>query len=692
MLASQSDWNNKLGFYLDLEATTASDGSCHPEGVTLYLGVADGTGWRFPSLRQAWQYGHTYKVVATIAPAYAELQVDGVTVAHSPGGFAPFVSPVTMNQIPDWAASPTTYLAVQGDLTISNSAGSVTAHAAGTELPSEVILLTGGTLSGSIQFTSSATDTQVIATPVTFHQMNTAEPLIDRWGQSIQSPWSGKVKSDADLAAADATEQSWLDALPPACGYDAWGGSVIAGWRQTPTGSYTIAKRKGYWWLITPDGNPVFYTGVGDAPALTWDMTPLTGRTAMFADLPDRTDPSYAAAWGHNVWGDSGSVDYFAFITSNLVRKFGGDWRERETALTERRIRGWAFSGLGKWATEVGDLPLLPVLYSSTPTLVTHIDPFDASIQAQFRADIQSQVAGRANAKRILGWSYQNEIQGIVMAAETQQILGMSSGVPAKRALLDYAVNTLYAGSVSKLAASWQITAGTLDALYSTSPSPPANDLESLREYYENELHKFIYNTFKQADPNHLYFGFWIVPGWWADPSDWRIAAANCDVLGYDRYAFSLLTPDLVALLSQLDKPSLIGEFSFPPTYGMERGFAAYPWANAEGDAASGEAYKRWVLDAAREPSTVGVMWFQYRDEPLSGRGPGSGPLPVYGEHYAFGLTDTTDRPKYDLVSRMREANLASGNRRLALTDPPPHGRIRPLVLRPTTCVVNRLE
>ena len=153
---------------------------------------------------------------------------------------------------------------------------------------------------------------------------------------------------------------------------------------------------------------------------------------------------------------------------------------------------------------------------------------------------------------------------------------------------------------------------------------------------------------------------------------------------------FSLLTPDLVALLHRLDKPSLIGEFSFPMTYDLVRGFAIYQSANARDDSSAGDAYTQWLMDAASEPTTVGVMWFQYRDEPLSGRGPGSGPLPVYGEHFAFGVADTADRPKYQLVSKMRDANLASGVRRLVMTDPhvgqPPRGRISPSGGRPNDC------
>jgi hypothetical protein len=65
-------------------------------------------------------------------------------------------------------------------------------------------------------------------------------------------------------------------------------------------------------------------------------------------------------------------------------------------------------------------------------------------------------------------------------------------------------------------------------------------------------------------------------------------------------------------------------------------------------------------------------MWFQYRDEPLAGRGPcptGQPNTIVCGEHYAFGAADVTDRPKYALVEQMRTANLCATPERLALTN-----------------------
>jgi hypothetical protein len=689
--ARQYDWSNNVGFYFDLEATTDSeDGLCHFDTLTLYLGVADGTTWRFVPFHPSWQYGHQYQVVVTIAENDAELQVDGGAIQQSPGNFKPLQGPLMTNVIASWADSPAAYVVMQGTLSASNSSGTVSISNPASSLPLDVLAL-AGSLTGTLGFTSSATDTQVFQTSFMLlpaPNLQGDAPLIDKYGQSIQSPWTGKVQSDSDLLAGDAAEALWLQRHPRAPGLDAWGGMSWAGWHQPATGYYTVAKRNGYWWLISPAGNPVFYTGIDDAPALAWDMTPVTGREWLFAELAPDSGLT-AAAWGNDVWGESGSTDYYAFIAANLINKYGANWQSLELERTEQRVASWAFSGLGKWSDPVGNLPLLPVIYVYTvPNLVNHIDPFNPSTQSQFLSALQSQLAGQTTQSTILGWSYQNEYDGIVTASEIQSILQMGATVPAKISMLTYAVQQLYNGSFANLDAAWGISSSVsnlngLEAI--TSMTPPAGDLEQMRLYYENTLHQFIYKTFKQVDPNHLYFGFWIVPGWWVDDSDWNVEAANCDVIGYDRYAFDLLTPDLTPLLARQDKPTLIGEFSFPPTYGLERGYAVYQAASANDEAGAGEAYTRWLEEASSEPTTVGVMWFQYRDEPVTGRGPGQGTAPVYGEDYAFGTTDVADRPKYDLVSRMRAANIAAGKKRLALTDPdaPASGRKRTLAVDP---------
>jgi len=58
------------------------------------------------------------------------------------------------------------------------------------------------------------------------------------------------------------------------------------------------------------------------------------------------------------------------------------------------------------------------------------------------------------------------------------------------------------------------------------------------------------------------------------------------------------------------------------------------------------------------------VFYFAYRDQPLTGRGPGVGPSLVHGEDFAFGLVDVADRLKWDFVTHVRKANLQAIQRR----------------------------
>jgi hypothetical protein len=39
--------------------------------------------------------------------------------------------------------------------------------------------------------------------------------------------------------------------------------------------------------------------------------------------------------------------------------------------------------------------------------------------------------------------------------------------------------------------------------------------------------------------------------------------------------------------------------------------------------------------------------------------------MPYFGEHFAFGLITETDRPKWDMVRRMREVNLQAARLRM---------------------------
>lgn len=650
-LASQFDFGAKRGFYLDFENHAPDGTPPHLATLRLILGVGDGKSWRFLDDTPAWQYGHDYHAHAVLAPGHAALWLDGRKIKEADQTLLPDpAGTLTAGLIPDWAGTPAEYLLLEKSCSLT-AQGRKTQTVPLTDMTTLPLALTLFDPQAPVEVPFTANPARTLTIDVTFRivprpsDLRPLAPLVDRYGQPLAARYAGKVTNDAQLAATAQDETRRTAAWGPSAGRDAYGGDTQAGWRQPATGYYHTVQKNGYWWLLTPLGNPCFYTGLCTAPALAWDKTPTTGRERVWEALPPRAGAT-EAAWAKDSWGQDGDTDYFAPHAANMSRKYGPGWQASEKTRTARRLQAWGFSGLGKWCEPLPNVPDLPVLHlDGVPKVARRPDVFDPAVRDAVRASLRKAILPRLNDPAVVGWSVGNEYDEIITTAEIRDILAMPEGVPARRALLDEARAHLTGSDPAKFT----------DA-----------DLERLRRFYADRYYDFLYRTVKATDPNHLYLGFWISIGWWVNDEDWRLIARHCDVVGYDNYSRPFAAPDFARLLRETGKPVLCGEFSFPPTYNGARGFGVYGNARAVDDADAGRQYGRWVGEAARNPACVGVCWFQYRDEPATGRGPGHGPDLVYGEHYAFGLVDVTDTPKWDLVTRVRGGNLAAAGQRLA--------------------------
>ncbi|MDR3689100.1 MAG: hypothetical protein P4L46_06950 [Fimbriimonas sp.] len=659
----QSSFGEKKGFYLDFENSAPDGQTCPVTSITPYLGVADGKTWRFITTPVSFQIGQPIHVVATIDSKGASLNVNGHSI-ESEGAFLPASPATTAGSVPSWANGPSAYRFSLKSISIT-----VSGVAQIVPLPSNALdpvlqlfedplpVVTTIPIDAS-QVVRIEADVLLDA-PLDWHK---SKPLIDRFGQVTVAKFAGKIQNPTALKKAFAADDHQLASWKPRKDVDGYGGQLGVWWSEKPLGYYHLVKRNGFWWLMTPKGHPVFYTGICTSPALQWDSTPVDGRKDLFAELPPKSGLK-PSMWTHDVWG-SDKQDYVTLHGLNLIRRFGAahyDSKAREEC--KKRLAAWGFSGQGKWSQALPYTPLLPVIgCPDVPKLDRHIDPFDAKIRRRFKDSLTKQIGGDVKNPFILGYSYGNEYDEIITPGEIKNIVASTSGSPAKAALIDYAITKLYSGSESALRKAWSAPeAGELDTAV-LKPNDP--DIEQLRRFYAKTYYAMLYAAFKSVDPNHLYFGFWIVPDWWVNDEDWNLIAPNVDVIGFDRYSD---WPGIEKLLARYDKPVLLGEFSFPSWYGGERGFGRYGIYTSS-DRESGRRYASLLSDAVHCPQCVGTLWFQYRDEPITGRGPGSGGALVQGEHYAFGLIDASDLPKYDLVRQVRAANLTANSSRIKLT------------------------
>ncbi|HYL78505.1 MAG TPA: IPT/TIG domain-containing protein [Bryobacteraceae bacterium] len=667
-LANQSDSGS--GLTLSLEASADSNGECALSSANLRLAVGDGTAFHHVDSAFAWQTGMVYTAKATITAAGPQqLSINGQTAGSAQGAFRPGPGPLSASLVADSGTAAEAYIVRQISLQVSNGSNTLSlAPNDNNPIPIPLTLLAGGPAPWQTTFTPSPAQTTTVTATFQFdpavsnpHQF---DPYIDTYGQAVYASWPAKISSDNDLQTAAAQEQVWLANNGPLGGMDQYGGSTAAGWTDKASGYYHTAVHNGHWYLISPLGNPLFYLGITAIPSYA---TPITGREAMF-QLPPQT--AFADAYSLNANNDPQNTTYISFSVANQIRKFGSSSKDLKDAHLQQRLSSWAFAGGGKFGDFPQNMPSTPILAHhgaiGVPDAVPggHPDVFDPDVVGKFQAALAKEIGSDVTNPYILGWSVGNEKDEIIAASEVQAILSLSASSPAKKAFVDHALAAIYGGSVSALAAAWKINAATVTDVYSSKPNPPAKDLEDLREFYEQAYYSTNYQAVKAVDPNHLYFGSWILAG---DSTDWPIAAANCDVVGFDDFSPGILAPDMQALFASTNKPVLLGAWGVPSDYGGTRGFgwSQYTQLMTLSDSASGDAYGLKLGSLAANPFVVGAMLFDYYDEPLTGRGNSAGvgnitSNLVVDEDFAFGLVDVADTPKYDLVNKVRAANIAA--------------------------------
>jgi hypothetical protein len=141
--------------------------------------------------------------------------------------------------------------------------------------------------------------------------------------------------------------------------------------------------------------------------------------------------------------------------------------------------------------------------------------------------------------------------------------------------------------------------------------------------------------------PNQLYLGCRFA----SRPTEAvSVAAQYSDVVSFNIYNRSL-DPNTWGFTSTLGKPCVIGEFHFGA---LDRGMFHPGLVRTRDQADRGQAYQEYLRSVLALPAFVGCHWFQYCDEPLTGR--------FDGENYNIGLVSGTDTPYGELVAAARQS------------------------------------
>ena len=505
--------------------------------------------------------------------------------------------------------------------------------------------------------------------------------IVDSFGQYRPGSWPEKVNSVAMLRARGveeaATLAKWRMASP---NRDRFGGLPGVG-RFTATGFFRTERRQGRWWLVTPDGNAFF--SIGMDVVRPSGATFVEGREFMFHDIPMRNG-ALGAHWSEKdarrgLGAQRGRLfDHgytFDFYTANLERKFGDDWHRHWREESLARLKAWGFNTIGNWSEPElwamhrlpYTVPLLPQgdyakISSGEDWWGPMPDPFDPRFAAAADRMARNAAAQFGNDPYLIGYFVDNELnwgQGWSKNPRARYSIALGalaagSQSPAKSAFIAQLARSYH--EPDKLAQAWGIPLSSWNelrrdgfALSDENLGKPAvvGDLAAFTRFFAEAYFRTVSEALRRNDPHHLYLGSRFA---WQTPEAVEACARWCDVVSFNLYKRSIADDrERWAHFHTLGKPAIIGEFHFGST---DRGLFWEGLVGAGAENERGPAYTGYLRAVVANPDFVGAHWFDYVDEPLTGR-------TLDGENGHIGFVSVADLPYQGLVTAARDANQA---------------------------------
>jgi len=161
------------------------------------------------------------------------------------------------------------------------------------------------------------------------------------------------------------------------------------------------------------------------------------------------------------------------------------------------------------------------------------------------------------------------------------------------------------------------------------------NDLWEFSGIMVDRYIQVVCERTRKTDPHHLNLG--LRYAYISSDLCYR-AGAYFDVFSINGYRYPD-PPPTAEITRRTGKPVIIGEFHFGAT---DRGLPATGIVAAASQAARGDAYRYYMENGFARPEIIGVHYFQWLDEPVTGR--------FDGENYNIGFLDVCYHPYEELV------------------------------------------
>ena len=390
----------------------------------------------------------------------------------------------------------------------------------------------------------------------------------------------------------------------------------------------------------------------------TLGQTFIEKRESWFEWLPPE-DGEFKPAFGYarNVHSMAETIGgkgrTFDFYRANLIRNHGSDWPEKWRQSSYARLKAWGFNTMGCWSADDvrSHSPLPFVNWAPITGDFRRIeggggywgkmpDVYDPKFAQAVESSVGPLAKQFAANRLCIGYFVDNEV---AWDAIERGPLASPADQPCRIEMVRR-LESKY-GSLDALNKAWGTDAATWEEL--RVPDQPNEacraDLDEWVYSFAHRYFEIVKGALRRHAPNQLYLGCRFA---WSHPRAIRACADVADVVSFNLYRTAIKSDEWTGK-NDLGKPIIIGEFHFGA---LDRGMfhtGLVPTSDQNDRAAH---FRRYVQSVADCPAFVGCHWFQYVDEPLTGR--------VYdGENYNIGLVDVTDTPYPELISAAKEAN-----------------------------------
>jgi hypothetical protein len=339
--------------------------------------------------------------------------------------------------------------------------------------------------------------------------------------------------------------------------------------------------------------------------------TQIVGRSKLFASIPTAAQVAAPGA------STDPLRDPVSFYAANLLLRFGGEWRTPSAQLTSRRMRAWglntAYGSALNEALPAGSSGRQPYVYplrgwqQSAGAIMGLPDVYSDAFAKRVDMEAAQQLSERRNDPWMIGY-----------------FIGNEPPWPARESQL---VDLVMAGPASAIQQRFRTELAKSDT--------PQRRKSLVHAAFTRYL-EIVNAAVRRHDPNHLNLGirFGGTP-----PDDVIALARGFDVYSMNKYRWAPPKDFIDRVYAIQNLPILIGEFHFGvPERGLAPGLV-----QAMNQTERGVAYSYYVEHAAEHPAIVGTHWYQWIDQPPTGRRD--------GENYNIGWIDVTDRPYPELVA-----------------------------------------